>query len=414
MASVPRPVVLSVGFGHSHMPDLLPALREAGRLQRLFATAWPREHGVLQRMAGSRFSTPAVDRLAMRGMPLSRSMARTSAGSEVAFQIAQRLWGRSGHADLQDRIATWSLDRMTSVAARQLPDRQRAWIYHFRSGFGGKSAVAAKRKGALLLCDHSIAYPGELARVAAESNEQFQSVFWSRVSADLEAADAILVNSHYVRETMPANLRERAHVVYTGVDSEFLELMALRRKVEPARPTVQILCAGTMEARKGSDLLPAIAARLMASGLRFTLKVVGDWSPSLSGAKRELENLPQVELACRVARSQLAELMSESDIFVLPTRAEGSARVIAEAGFAGCFIVTTKEAGSNLASLPTGVLSTSDIIAFSDAIVLAAMDLRTLRAGRAERARVARSQVAPDVYVQGVLNLYDRLSGDLG
>jgi glycosyltransferase involved in cell wall biosynthesis len=47
-----------------------------------------------------------------------------------------------------------------------------------------------------------------------------------------------------------------------------------------------------------------------------------------------------------LSQKEIAQLMSQSDVFIFPSRAEGSARVIFEAMGAGCAVICTPNSGS--------------------------------------------------------------------
>ena len=55
-------------------------------------------------------------------------------------------------------------------------------------------------------------------------------------------------------------------------------------------------------------------------------------------------------------KKSLAKLMHSNDIFILPTYAEGSARVIFEAMVAGCSIITTINSGSIVKHKKNGLI----------------------------------------------------------
>ncbi len=114
-----------------------------------------------------------------------------------------------------------------------------------------------------------------------------------------------------------------------------VELRDWRRRAYPDRTeAMRVLFVGTDFARKGGDLVLEVAGRPEMAGVRFDL--VGGESRGEEGNVVHHGRLDQPTLAARFA---------ESDLFVLPTRADCSPNVFVEAGASGIPSVGTDVGG---------------------------------------------------------------------
>ncbi|WP_446785269.1 glycosyltransferase [Macellibacteroides fermentans] len=106
-----------------------------------------------------------------------------------------------------------------------------------------------------------------------------------------------------------------------------------------------------LHSRKGTDIIILALAKLKKKGIIVNIKFAGeDWDNStqkiLAYAKKHgIEE--QVECTGFLNRQQLDEYLNNSDLFVLPTKAEGLPRVIIEAIAKGMPTVTTPASGNS-------------------------------------------------------------------
>jgi glycosyltransferase involved in cell wall biosynthesis len=228
--------------------------------------------------------------------------------------------------------------------------RENARIYHYRAGCGGDSLAVARDLGLFILCDHSIAHPavvddlvenrGELRRQPGSGK---LSSFWQYVLNDIERADAVVVNSNFIESTFNfvGQNRSPLHVIYLGVDDAFLSQVPERKG--PGK-TFKVLFAGQFERRKGAGVIVEVLRHL--GDLPFELEIAGKLDQQVVKENPEFFADARVKRLGMLTRKELAEAMSEADLFLFPSFCEGSARVVFEALACGCYVVTTPNSGS--------------------------------------------------------------------
>jgi Glycosyltransferase len=225
-----------------------------------------------------------------------------------------------------------------------------ATIYHYRAGFGGKSVDAAKRLGVITLCDHSIAHPVVLESLVQNAGKHIASSegmkitrFNEYILQDIERADAILVNSDFVKDTFIeiGSTRIPVHVIYWGVDDAFLDGVPDRTNQQGQS---RILFAGFFQRRKGADTL--VNALACLGNKPWQLEIAGSIEDGFRDIYPAFFADARVKFLGLLSRHELAKTMSQNEIFVFPSLAEGSARVVFEAMACGCYIITTPNSGS--------------------------------------------------------------------
>lgn len=269
--------------------------------------------------------------------------------SEVIYVAARRIARYSSRFDsIVDyglQFYAWQAERIV----RNLP----AKIYHYRSGYGRNSVRIAKQKGMVTLCDHSIVHPAALEYLVLNGGQLPPlgkagpiNRMWNNILKDVGQADYVLVNSDFVRETFihfgydPG----RIFVLYTGVDDQFLSLIPPRSYPSLAERPIRLLFAGDMGARKGGRVLLQALSRIR--DLPWQFEAIGSIDPNLLNDFRDFFADERVTVTSHLSRDELAEHMSMADIFVFPSLAEGSARVVFMGMACGCYVITTPNSGS--------------------------------------------------------------------
>jgi glycosyltransferase involved in cell wall biosynthesis len=349
---VSRDIVISSGHKNFHMLFTAAEMERRGRLARLFCGAYPTilETNLLSRWPFS--NSRKINRFINReeALPLHRidqnrfseilgstsNIIKKIFPSEIGNVLSFHIYGNSSEARLK---------KAAKLGAK---------IYHYRAGFGQSSVKVAKQLGMTAICDHSIVHPS-LFKVLTDLEGNFPksrparpSGIWGAVLDDIEAADHILVNSDFVAETFEfmGVDRHKISIVYQGVEDKFMNCLPSHRNFfeQNSNALPKILFAGGIGPRKGVDEIASILKHL--SSFNFEMHFAGYLSDQSRQRYSDLFSDPRVTYHGMLNQMELAKLMSSSDIFLFPSRAEGSARVIFEALAAGCVIITTRNSGS--------------------------------------------------------------------
>ncbi|MBB4122693.1 glycosyltransferase family 4 protein [Martelella radicis] len=349
-------VVISAGDRNFHLLFTAAEMAKRGRLSMLFCGAYPTrfEKRLLAnpRLPGAR----KFARLLNRQEAIPEDLIRQNRRSEFvsATGISLQRFPKSG--SLNAFLQTTSFQMYGRNAARHLPEAAEngARIYHYRAGFGQSSVKVAAEAGMRTICDHSIVHPS-LLDVLVDGRGKFPedrpsrpTGIWGAVLDDIDKADIVLVNSDFVAKTFSfmGFDQSRLAVVYQGVEDKFLARLPDERgfyEVGSSRP-VRFLFAGGIGPRKGFDEIAAALAAIPSANIE--LHLAGSLSQSSREDYAELLADPRVTYHGVLSQNDLAMLMHHSDVFLFPSRAEGSARVVFEAMAAGCAVITTENAGS--------------------------------------------------------------------
>jgi len=292
-----------------------------------------------------------------------------------------------------------------------------ARLYHYRTGYGHCSAIAARQKGMATLADHSIAHPAVLAhlvdhqgRLPAVGEEGRIEPLWARIMDDLRHADRVLVNSDFVKDTFLHQGwdADRVEVAYQGLDDAFFDLLPGREQQPLADAELKLVFAGAFEQRKGADHVTE--ALLALDDVPWTLEIVGPIDETMKSRHQVFLDDPRVKAIGRVDRRELAKRLSASDIFLFPSLAEGSARVVFEALAAGCYVITTRNSGSIVQNGVHGALVKPDDSKTTVEALRAANSnrLRMQSVGQSNAKLICERYRQAD-YGEALMAVYDRL-----
>ena len=210
---------------------------------------------------------------------------------------------------------------------------------------------------------------------------------------DEKAARAAFVSciSHFCRSQLmcfaDAQHWHKLHIVHCGVDPT-------RYAPNPVESGLRALFVGRLAGVKGVPILIDAAARLAGAYPDLTLRLVGD-GPDRKAleaevAKRGLQD--RIVFLGYKSQAEVAEELARTDVFVLPSFAEGVPVVLMEAMAAQVPVLTTRIAGVP-ELVEDGVsgrlVSPGDVDAFAEALdeLLSDADLRR-SCGAAGRAKV--------------------------
>jgi glycosyltransferase involved in cell wall biosynthesis len=408
-------VIISNGFAKFH---LSVAAAEADRrhlLSSFLTGAYPTPF--VQRILSLPYlrTNAKANRLAARRDEITEGLVHPLFPSEALYVLGTR-W-RNGAVDVgcmrfYGRLACRHVERAAAQGAR---------IYHYRAGFGGASLEVARKRGLFLLCDHSIAHPlmiDALVRNAGRMparEELSASRIWMHVlhdieQADIEQADAVLVNSRFVQDTFRhvGHNRSPVHVIYWGIDDSFLDRVPQR---ESAPGDFRLLFAGFFDKRKGADVLMDALGRL--DDIPWHLEIAGPVGSDVAVRSRDFFSHPRVKYLGTLSRRDLAIAMTRADVFVFPSLAEGSARVVFEALACGCFVITTANSGSIVEDGVHGaIVPSGDSAALAEAITCAYQHRDRVSAISRNNALCIREQYRQCDYGDKLMGLYKELLGE--
>lgn len=359
-------VIISNGFSKFH---LSVAAAEADRrhlLSSFLTGAYPTPF--IRRILSLPYvrTNAKANRLAARRDEITEGLVHPLFSSE-ALHVLGMLCRRAMDVEslrFYGRLACRHVERAAAEGAR---------IYHYRAGFGGASVKTARKCGMFLLCDHSIGHPLTIdalmknaGRMPAREESLNASRIWLYMLHDIEQADAVLVNSHFVEDTFNRVDHDRfpVHVIYWGIDDDFLTQVPQR---EDASSEFRLLFAGSFDKRKGAEELMDAMGRL--DNIPWRLEIAGPVHPGIAGRTRDFFSHPRVKYLGTLSRQNLAIAMTRADVFVFPSLAEGSARVVFEALACGCYVITTPNSGSIVEDGTHGtIIPPGESVALAEAI----------------------------------------------
>lgn len=228
-------------------------------------------------------------------------------------------------------------------------------IFHFVNSAGLESAGIAKIKNMKLICDVRAAHIDAEDEILRKEYQRLglpyqsaRSRYRGRIVREYSMADALIVPSQYVAQTMKDHgvKPEKIHVIPYGVNVDQINKAKNQTSsIIGEMELFRVIFVGSVIPRKGLHYL--IKAWESLNFPNSELVIIGRCpeKPYLELLKklitrtkiRFIDHLPQIKLA---------GYYQSADLFVLPSLSEGSALVVYEAMSAGLPILTTSNAGS--------------------------------------------------------------------
>lgn len=336
--------------------------------------------------------------------------------SELLMQSSSLIQRRRGTSELTERVSAWAMELYAKQSVNYV-NKSKARIYHYRSGYGLQSVPVAKDKDMVALCDHSIAHPAALNFLIANNgrlpdgkiNPQLNKM-WTNVLKDIDQADHIVVNSDFVKKTFVDQgvNPSKVDVIYTGIDDAFMDRVPNRMTELGQKIPVRLMFAGSLGKRKGGKILIEALQRL--NRFSWELDIIANIESDIASTYKEFLSSPNVKISGLVPISELPKRMSEADIFIFPSLAEGSARVVFMALACGCYVITTPNSGSIVQDGVHGSLvPPSDADALAVVIQKAIEDRGQLGKIGQRNAALIRASYRQSHYGENLIKLYDRL-----
>jgi glycosyltransferase involved in cell wall biosynthesis len=311
-------VVLST-IGKFHTFDLARQMHQRGALTAIFS---------------------GYPRFKLKNQELPRHKVKTFAYIHAPYMFfVPRLTRSQVMWEWQDKL--W-FDR---YVARSLPACD---VFCGLSGSALRTGIKAKSQGAGYVCDRGSSHIRFQDRILREEYQR-QGIPFSGLDprviaceeAEYEAADLITVPSTFALDTFVACgvPRQKMRLVPYGVDLSTFYPCAQKSDNE-----FRVLFAGNVSVRKGVRYL--LDAFLQLSCERKRLIFAGSISPELESAVGQWRGDSRISVLGHVSQPRLMELMSISDVMVLPSVEEGLALVQAQAMACGCPVIASENTGA--------------------------------------------------------------------
>ncbi|OAI24507.1 hypothetical protein A1351_17780 [Methylosinus sp. R-45379] len=372
---------------HSLVTDAAWPEGDAGSLAQFAARFAPRLRG-------------AIARRTVRGVPSARlhaSVLPNLVSTSMSFLHAERAY------PLIDEALAWP-NRLRGLEGADIVVN-----YH---GNGGSFLAFAKRRGARIVSDFVVTpkyleieheersrWPGWESDSTSPSVIEF---YRKRMSRLVAISDLYLCPSRAVARDLgdlPGFDPARVRLVPYGASGVLLR----EARPEPGR----VLFAGAAGLRKGIPYLAEAARILNQRGMNIALIVAGRVSPIVR-ARPETQDL--VFLGA-LDRERMAEEFARTDVFCLPSLAEGSATSIYEALANGLPVVTTESSGSVVQDGVEGlIVPERDGTAIADGIARIVTD-RRLRAAMSAAALATAQRYSDEACGRTFVAVIRKLAG---
>ncbi|CEF48536.1 unnamed protein product [uncultured bacterium] len=344
-------VILSNPTGNTIVRAIARALRRAGWLEGLYTTiAFPDP--------GPRWWLPKAvrDQLLRRHFEVEYSFVHTHPALEstrlVAAALRRRVLVRPGGMASPEAVYR-DFDRHVArvIASRTLPATVRtAYAYEDAAE---DTFRAARARDLSCIYELPIAHWETVQRLLHEEAERLPA--WrqtiqglddspaklERKRNELELADAIVVPSRFVMDSLPAHIKATKQCVLApfGAPSALAVPDAVHR--DAGRP-LRVMFAGAMTQRKG--LADVFAAMRLLNRRDVELVVLGAMNAPMSFYREQYRDF--IYEGTRPHADVLA-VMRTCDVLVLPALAEGRALVQQEALASGLALIVTANAGGD-------------------------------------------------------------------
>lgn len=345
-------VVLSNPTGNTIVRAIARALRRAGWLEALYTTiAFPDPGERWWVWKGLR------DQLLRRHFEVDYSYVHAHPVLESSRLIASALglttFVRSGGAVSMEAVYR-NLDHYVAqlFEAGRIPGTVRT-VYAYEDA-AEYTFAAARSRGLACVYELPIAHWQTVQRLLHEEAERLPE--WRRTikglddsaaklerkTRELELADAIVVPSRFVMESLPAHIRAAKHCVL----APFGAPSAVAGRADPPDPeagrALRVMFAGAMTQRKG--LADLFAAMRLLDRRDVELVVLGALNAPMSFYRSQY---PRFVYAGTRPHSDVLRFMQSCDVFVLPSIVEGRALVQQEALACGLPLIVTVNAGAD-------------------------------------------------------------------
>jgi glycosyltransferase involved in cell wall biosynthesis len=182
--------------------------------------------------------------------------------------------------------------------------------------------------------------------ISVHGPDVFYQVDESMLSQKIMGAQFVRCISHYCRSQLwrlvPVSMWKKFHIVHCGVDPAVFTPVKRQENMVP-----EILCVGRLTPAKGQHILLEAAHKVREQGYRFRLTFVGDGEDrrSLEQQVKELDLSHEVRFTGALGQARVVDYYRNSDLFVLPSFAEGVPVVLMEAMAQEIPVISTRITG---------------------------------------------------------------------
>ncbi len=255
-------------------------------------------------------------------------------------------------------------------------------ITHLHVATPGPVGLAALAIGRILRLPVSGTYHTAFPEYAKALTDDayVEDIAWKYMIWFYDQLDAVYAPSQATaQQLLDRGIREEKIRIYPrGIDVERFhpaKRNGVFRKHGIGDETLKLLYVGRVSKEKNLPLLEAAFRKVLSTGARVQLVVVGD-GPYRETMAHNLADLP-VLFTGYLGGEELAEVFASSDVFVFPSTTDTFGNVVLEAQASGIPVIVTDEGGPSENLLPgkTGlVCRANDADALAEAMAVLAKD----------------------------------------
>jgi len=157
-------------------------------------------------------------------------------------------------------------------------------------------------------------------------------------------ADVFISHNHHIFESLQEMLPHRKDDIFYLPHGVTIPLVYQMHENDSERGPIKLLFLGRMSKGKGIHDLPVISEMLRQKGVQFQWVCIGN-GPELETLKKNWHTEDAVQFLSPASNEEVINICSEQDVFVLPTKFEGSPVSLLETMSVGLVPVITDLAG---------------------------------------------------------------------